>query len=226
MREFKKDGFCIRQLSIEEMLSVYQEYMVHDFPDNELKPAEAISFMFDKGAYEGLGLFKEDAVVSYAFFAKLPKAPLPKAEKSKAEVPKAGQPQADMSGSDTEVLLLDYFAVVERFRNSGMGSFFLQAMQEYYCDRAAILIETEQPEKAKSPEERQMRERRNAFYERNGCRQTGVWCGLFSVDYGIFALPLAEQFSDKQVFEKLDAIYRYMFQGGYYEKYVKIGCDL
>lgn len=209
MKELKKDGFCICQLSIEEMLSVYQEYMVHHFPDDELKPEEAIKRLFNKGAYEGLALFKEDALVSYAFFAKLPKEQVPKAE---------------LTGSD--VLLLDYYAVIDRFRNSGMGSFFLQAMREYYCDRAAILIETEQPEKAKNPEERHVRERRNAFYVRNGCRQTNVWCQLFSVDFGIFTLPLAEQFSDRQVFDALDAIYRFMFQGGYYEKYVEIGYGL
>lgn len=196
MKEINKDGFCIRKLSLEEILSVYWEHAVKHFPQDELKPAESIRRMYDAHAYEALALYKEKELAGYAFFAKKP---------------------------DSDVLLLDYYAVVEQFRNSGIGSFFLQAMREYYSEKAAILIETEQVHKAKTAEEKQMRQRRNAFYERNGCRQTTVWCQLFSVDFGIFTLPIAKTFSDKQVFEELDAIYRYMFAGGYYEKFVKIG---
>jgi len=36
-------------------------------------------------------------------------------------------------------------------------------------------------------------------------------------------MPIGVAFSDEQVYDGLEAIYRYMFTGGNYEKYVWIG---
>lgn len=205
MTEQEKETFFIKQLDLEEILDIYETEAVKHFPQDELKPSAAIERMYSADAYVGLALYKRNAVVEareqaslagYALFAKVP---------------------------ETDILLLDYYAVLEEHRNSGVGSLFLGLMREQYKDRAAILIETELVEKAKNGEDKALRIRRNAFYERNSCRESNVRSRLFSVDFGIFVMPLGVAFSDKQVYDGLEAIYRYMFTGDIYEKYVWIG---
>lgn len=201
----EKDTFFIKQLNLKEILDIYETEAVKHFPQDELKPSAAIVQLFQAGAYEGLALYKrsneaetgeQTALAGYALFAKVP---------------------------ETDILLLDYFAVLEDFRSCGAGSLFLALMKAYYKDRKAILIETELVEKARDEEDRALRMRRNAFYERNGCRGSSVRSRLFSVDFGIYVMPLNVAFSDQQVYDGLEAIYRYMFMDKAYEKYVWIG---
>lgn len=193
MTEVKE--YEMRKLSGEEILSIYNGAAREHFPEAELKPVEIIERMLAEDGYTGLGLFLEEKLIGYAFFVKVP------------------------SG---DVLLLDYYAVQKEFRNGGTGSLFLQKMQEIYKDRAVILLETEEPEKAKNQAEYNIRVRRNGFYERNGAVRTCVKSRLYIVEFGIFVIPLREKYTDDQVYAQLDAIYHYMFGEEGYEKYVRI----
>lgn len=185
----------MRKLSGEEILSIYNGVAREHFPEAELKPVGCIERMLAEGGYAGLGLFWGEKLIGYAFFVKVPEG---------------------------DVLLLDYYAVLKEFRNGGTGSLFLQKMQEIYKDRAAIILETEEPEKAKNEAEYDIRVRRNGFYERNGAVRTCVKSRLYIVEFGIFVIPLCEKYTDDQIYARLDAIYHYMFGTEGYEKYVRI----
>lgn len=193
MTEVKK--YEMRKLLKEEILSIYKGVAGEDFPEAELKPVEIIERMLVEDGYAGLGLFSEEQLIGYALFVKVP-------------------------GED--VLLLDYYAVLKEFRNGGTGSLFLQKMQEIYKDKAAILLETEEPQKAKNEAEYDIRVRRNGFYERNGAVRTGIKSRLYIVEFGIFAIPLREKYEDDQIYARLDDIYHYMFGDEGYKKYVRI----
>lgn len=190
-----ENAFTMRNLSDKQILSIYTGVAKQHFPEAELKPVAIIERMLEDGGYEGIGLFFEDKLVGYAFFVKVPL---------------------------NDVLLLDYYAVLEEFRNGGTGSLFLQKMQDSYQHKAAIILETEEPDQANNQAEYDIRLRRNLFYERNGAISTDVKSRLYIVDFGIFYIPLLKTFTNSQIGKQLDCIYRYMFDEEDYRKYVHL----
>lgn len=188
-------NYVIRPLSDEQILSIYSETAPLHFPADELRPLSNIRDLLRRGGYQGLGIFGGDpnTLMGYALFLKVP-------------------------GEDT--LLLDFYAILEEYRSLGLGSVFLQGMKEHYAGYAGILLETEDPESAADEADLLIRTRRNAFYYKNGVRQTGLSCTLFGVPFRILYLPLARDHSsdDASLREKLEAIYRFMVPGkdGFY----------
>lgn len=192
------NSFTVKKLSESQILSVYTEIAVRHFPEDELKPAPMIERLLSEGCYEGMGLFTGDKLAGYALFVHAP---------------------------GNRILLLDYYAILEEYRESGMGSLFLQKMREGFPGCAAILIETEEEEAATGEAERIQRVRRNAFYLKNGCRRTLVRSRLFGVDFGIFVLPVEDVLTDEEAYARLEEIYRYVFAGDDFAKYVRMGMD-
>lgn len=191
--------FHMERLTDKQILAIYEGVAREHFPEDELKPTEIVKRLLEEKSYEGLGLFCGEELTGYALFAKVPEG---------------------------KTLLLDYYAVLAAYRNSGMGSFFLTQMKTFYGDRMAILLETEAPEQALTEDDHRLRMRRNEFYKRNGAVQTRVRSSLYGVAFGIFCIPLAERLGDGQVLEELDAIYRYIFSGESYAKNVWIGYQI
>ena len=68
-------------------------------------------------------------------------------------------------------------------------------------------------------DEKALRERRIAFYKRNGCAMTRAKCLLYGVDFNIMALPIAKPVPDsKTVLFELESIYHVMFGDALYAK--------
>ena len=90
-------------------------------------------------------------------------------------------------------MLLDYYAFMEEYRCRGLGSVFLHEIQKQ-SDFPGCFIECEAPETADCAEQRELRERRIRFYERNGAVLTQVRAQLFGVTYRMLVLsPLKEE---------------------------------
>lgn len=85
---------------------------------------------------------------------------------------------------DKDLALLDYFAISGEMRDQGAGSAVLQALQERYTDRRFLLeIET-----TKKPcDDLAVRERRKAFYLRNGLHPMDFDVLLFGVEMEILS---------------------------------------
>lgn len=219
-------NYQIRTLSPEETLTIYRDIAPAHFPDDELKPLSAIELLYQLNAYFALGLFKvsdeepfsaphgqfraaSEQLLGYALFLTPP-------------------------GLDT--VLLDYYAILEEYRDLGLGSFFLQGIKEFVKDRTGILIETEDPAYAENEEERLLRDRRNAFYYKNGAHRTNVTCTLFGVPFQIQFLPTGAPNSPQQLFpaeensvqnttasfirKNLEATYRFMLSDEIYDRNV------
>lgn len=78
-----------------------------------------------------------------------------------------------------EIVLLDYFAVEDRFRGEGIGSEGLRALQEKFSDYAFILeIESTR----NLTDESDLRVRRKNFYLRNGMQMMDYMVKLFGVE--------------------------------------------
>lgn len=188
---WKQEELYLHKMGPEEAGHVYETYMRKDFPKNELKPLTAIQNMMDKDMYDCLGLYEKDSLRAYAFFVTDRK-----------------------SGS----LLLDYLAVCEPYRGSGLGSLCLGKIREFYKEDNGILLECESLESAGNEEEMQVRERRIRFYQENGCIRTGISSQVFGVEFEILYMPLKEGKADTE--RELERLYRKMMPGEMFEKYV------
>ena len=78
--------------------------------------------------------------------------------------------------NDRPYILLDYYAVLSGLRGTGIGSRFFPLLREELRDVCAILLEVESVESTEDENEKTLRRRRIAFYERNGCAVTNVPC--------------------------------------------------
>jgi len=198
-----KTYFC-RKLSAEEALNIYSNIAILHFPRAELKPVENIKKYWEKDLYTGYGFFENETLLAYALFLILP---------------------------EDHKLLLDYYAVLEEYRNGGTGSAFLQSLRTTLTCADGIYIEAENPDCAESEPEKEIQEKRIAFYHRNGAVFTGVLSTLFGVPYRILYLPLLKAENKKpssgcdtklNFYQEIDLIYHTMFPPEIYAGKVRL----
>lgn len=182
-----KTHFC-RELSAEEVLRIYSSVAPLHFPKAELKPVENVKKYLGNGLYIGYGFYENETLLAYALFLTLPKE---------------------------RKLLLDYYAVLEEYRNDGIGSAFLQSLQTTLTCADGIYIESENPDYAENEQEKMIREKRISFYYRNGAAFTGVLSTLFGVPYRVLYLPLSKK-DPINFYQEIDLIYRTMFSPDIY----------
>lgn len=147
-----------------EIREIYENYMVQDFPESELKPLDRILQMRNLKSYECLGFYEDDVLRAYGYLLKQQK-----------------------------FVLLDYFAVCSEVRGTGYGSASLNRMKEFYQESAAIILECESICSAKTKEEYQVRSKRIQFYKKSGYQISNVKAKLFDVEFSILYLPLMEK---------------------------------
>lgn len=177
-------------LSPRQAEAVYRDHLVRDFPAEEVKPFSDIAHLSQQGRYVCYGGFEGEALKGYAFLARDCAAPY---------------------------LLLDYFAACAPCRGQGVGSALLGLLAQNLSAYAGVLAEVERPTCAADPAERDLRERRIAFYLRNGFRRTQVRATLFSVPYELLYLPLSADPGDAALRGRLDALYRGILSPWAYE---------
>lgn len=197
--ERQKDGahipYEICALTLEEVRNIYQRYLCLHFVEEERKPLKSIERMWEQNQYFALGMFgmEERKLLGYAFFC---------------------------SCGESDMVLLDYFSMLEEHRGRGLGSLFLQHMQDILKESfRGILIETEDVSFAKNAQEIQERNRRNEFYMQNGARKTEITSRIYDARYEVYVLPFEEtvmlesELLWKVCYENIYEIYRYMIPG-------------
>jgi len=196
-----------RQLSEEEVIEIYSTVAQNHFPSDELKPVKKVRMFLSEKMYLGYGLFRNEKLLAYAFFLRLP---------------------------HFDKLLLDYYAVLDEFRNEGTGSAFLQLLRDELKEKpldasesillSGFYIESENPDYAKNDSEKAIREKRIAFYEKNYADFTGILTTLYGVDYRIFYIPLKDTplLAPAAYRQELEHIYRNMFPSPLFEQVSRI----
>ena len=143
----------------QQIISIFNEYMVFDFPQDELKPLAHILSMVEDGTCTFYALRQNKEVLSYFSVC--------------------------VNG---EGLLVDYLAVNEKYRGQGIGTKALEFLKSV-ANNKYIIVECEDEEKSKDETDRKTRLKRIAFYERSGFKRSGVSSNLFGVDYIILTYP-------------------------------------
>lgn len=183
----------IRDLTREELKTVYETEMINTFPPAELKPFSSMERLLDRGCYRPLGLFEDDGtLVSYLLL------------------------WTDSSG---RYALGDYLGTVAGRRNGGLGAKLLQTVFTDFPELKCILGEAEAPGPEASEEENALRRRRLAFYERNGLRYLNYDCALFGVRYRCLVYG---DVSDTEALAAHKAIYAGQFPPEKLEEYIQI----
>lgn len=174
----------IKELTISQVREIYDSRMKKDFPPDELRPYRSIEQLTQEGLYFSLGYFDGETLLAYALFAK----------------PK------DSGGA-----LLDYYAVSEEARGTGIGSKFLSGfhtvLEPHHVTH--IILEVEAVDTAGNNAEKEIRERRIRFYKRCLCKMSGIRSALFGVDYQVMYLSFdGRVIPDKAIAHELRGMYR------------------
>ncbi len=161
------------------------------FPDNERKPFSLIERKASMGEMEILLIREERKRIGFAIVAY-------------AE----------------HLVLLDYFAIDERWRDQGYGSMALELLEGLYSDRQMFLeiekVSYGNDERAVADmESEDIRRRRKRFYLRNGLNETGIDVELFGV-----RMELLSTISGL-TFEKCEPVYRSIY-GALYRNVVRL----
>ncbi|AGN25124.1 N-acetyltransferase GCN5 [Erysipelothrix rhusiopathiae SY1027] len=93
----------IKELNYEAFIPIYNNFMINDFPDDELRSLHSIKRMFRDGRYSVLVMVEDDVLLAYANF---------------------------ITDEDGRVALLDYYAVTQARRGQGIGTLFLQKYEK------------------------------------------------------------------------------------------------
>lgn len=180
MNPINPEQLSWRLLTARELTRVYLDEMRRDFPPTELKPLSVILNSEAAGEAHTWGVFDGKTLVAYLLMVH----------------PKGAS-----------AVLLDYFAVLPQYRASGIGAKLLAKLPEKE-ENAAILIESELPEKADDPA---MAVRRLGFYARCGAKDIGWTEKLFGASwFRILALSArsAPAMSAEEVVDALADCYR------------------
>lgn len=195
MTNHRTGAYTLRPLTKTEILSIYTTHAVRHFPDSERKPVSAIERMMDEGIYTGYGLFMNPPsheLLCYGFFTAIP---------------------------GIQNILLDYFAVLEKYRNLGIGSHFLAYIKDLVTEYNGFLIESEDPDFTADEEERLIQEKRLAFYSKNNASFTGIRADVFDVHYRLLYFPIGKQPDLPILYSDFCEIYHNMISEKNYLKY-------
>lgn len=168
----------LRILDETELIKLYTNEGHRDFPESELKPLDVVEKLYREGNYEPVCFYEDGKLMAYALQVIL---------------------------KNGKSVLLDYLAVTPEYRDRGIGSKVLRALQEYYRGKADfIMIESEHPLEAP---DKTAALRRLEFYKRAGARLTDTQVRLFDILFLIFALPCGDT-ADIEAAAEMEKIYR------------------
>lgn len=106
----------IKQMTIQELETIYKKHIMYDFPENERRPLFKIKQLINEKKYIPYGLYKNNIIIGYAFFY-----------------------------GHNKKYICDYFGIVNEYRNKNYGSYFLKECLQLFND-SYLYFEVEAPE--------------------------------------------------------------------------------
>lgn len=185
----------LRELSRIEAARIYEQYMINDFPLDELKPLSIIENLMEQKVYRCYGLFHLKEMKAYAFL---------------------------FCGHERSSILIDFYAVVSSGRNKGYGSKFLNLLSDRFRKYDGFMAEIEKVDLAQNEEERKTREKRIQFYLKNGMQKTSITSRQSNTELGIMYLPLQKKYDAVHIFREMKDIYHKMLPKKILEEYINL----
>lgn len=155
--------YNVRSMELDELKAFY-ERIVRDFSQGEYAPYPIIYQHLQAGLQKALIFCEGKTDIAYSVCTE---------------------------NHENNYVLISLLAVFKDYRGQGIGSAFLKRLRLIYQDKQVLLVEVEQPEQAKTPEEGDARRRRIRFYERAGFYLLeGVDYSIWDIQMYLMALPL------------------------------------
>ena len=175
----------IRIMTRQELREIYQNYMMDDFPDDERKPLSIIESRFKKKQNHCLVYLEDNVMKGYAILESCQKS-----------------------------LLMDYFAVIETYRNQGTGTRFLHEMKQYFSEFDALFVESECAYD-------EISQKRLDFYQKAGFVISGIQVHLYHVDYEVMTLSLNDEIETVNVRRRMEEIYEKIYPKSFRSLFLK-----
>ena len=187
----------VKEADKKQIAQIYDTYLVNDFPKSEVKPLKKILDGVDCGKYfvcvyygEEQADFEMQDFKAYAFFIK---------------------------SSVSNAYLLDYFAVLEGSRSSGIGSAFLQELKQMVKKMGGhLILEVENPDYEQEGAQKDYMLKRIGFYQKNGINVSGVSCEFCGNQYKL--LYGGQPTSDEVIRKETEELYLDFFGQDFIEK--------
>lgn len=172
----------IRKIQDEEINKIYNENFCKDFPIEQRKGIDIKKFTYlIKNIWDELLYTENEEIKGYC-----------------------------MTRIENKHVLIVYFAVIEKYRGQGIGQKFMKELKEIYKENEVIILEVENPEKAKNNEEKEICKKRIKFYEKLDFKIIeNLKYILYNVDYKIMELPINQKYQYE--FEKFKNIIKNEF---------------
>ncbi len=177
---------------------LYEEHLVRDFPEDEVKPFSVIEDAMREGHYLVYAALLDGETAGYAFLE-----------------------TGERKGK--KIALLDYFAVVSGKRNQGIGSRIMKDLTSGKMEFNCMLVESERVTEDLDEEQKRERLRRIAFYERAGAKKSGVYTYLYGVFYDIMVIAGdKEKINTQEAYAMTDYMYRKMYPPYWFPELARI----
>lgn len=184
----------LKELLKVERADVYNEHMLEDFHESEVKPLDMIEDLIENGHYKSYGFFEDKELLGYAYFIKA-----------------------------KESILLDYLAVTPEYRSKGYGSRFLQIIRHTFKETYSSLIaEVENPRYSLNKDDKFNKMRRISFYLKNDFEVSNIESCVIRDQYTIIKLNLDRELEDKEIYEELGNIYKKIFGEEYFKNNISV----
>lgn len=186
----------IEKIDREKIVEIYNTYMINDFPKSELKSYEFIVELLDKKSYDCYGFYDSKELIGYVFFAYCNK-----------------------------YILVDYLAVLKKYRGMGMGSNILNIVaNKFLKDYELILLEVEDIAYAMSDKDKQIREKRIDFYLKNNVNMSNVRSRVMTDNYNIMYFKQKKVMDDEKIMKSVEKVYLSVFGGKFCKENVLLNC--
>lgn len=189
-------SMVMRSLSKEERYEFYHNYLVRHFHKSEVKSFPLIERLVQEEKYLCYGFFEADCPLGYAFFA---------------------------GSGNGQMLLLDYYAILEDYRSRGLGGKFVKEIEKYLAGHyTALIAEVENPDYSENEDNRRTRERRIQFYRKNGFRMSRVLSRVLTDEYNLMYKAWSGPVKEEAVYDSIQQLYRGIFSEEFYRSNIHV----
>lgn len=184
----------LKELKLEDRIYVYNNYLINDFHESEVKPIDMIEKLVEKKKYKCFGFYEDEELLGYAYFV-----------------------------NTDDSILMDYLAVNSKYRCKGLGSKFISVIGDKFSkSHSTLLAEVENPKYALDGNDRYNRERRISFYMNNNFKQSNIETRVLEDEYRIIKLKLNRELDDMEVKREVNNIYQTIFSEEFFNKHINI----